>query len=598
MRAKHLTTFRVLTLAALMIAGCASTAPNESDSERGADAGVPKRNAASTGPRAMGNVSADITNVLGRSLPSRIDLFGKEGDFFSLPAPNGEASGSFPEGRYMALVYVYSENIPILAEAKAVDVAADKPAFVLVNLLEGTTAENPLWRFDNDWDMAIDRVELALGTNPDRATGGARDVPGRARIPIQEQVISREAGWYGGELNAYSEYHASRDGKATNSVRQLIQRAEKAGLDFLAITDRNSIESFYDPAYSSDKVILIPALEWGDEERGLALIYAPHTVPELADSPFEAQAIARMIQMQGGVFVVARPCFPNSPWRWGLGYVNGIQVWCRDFRGVPPLSLNTLRPGYDRTKDGPLTDSLQMAANHGELSANDQAQRFWDYELKKGLKASVYGGSGSASGSVPIAEPITFVYAREKSLSGILEGMRNGNTYVTSGPNGPRIEFVADANVQEKDVRPNSLAGFDVPLGGTIPLNVPTLFRVSVPNAKGKRLEVLVDGRTILSKVIEFDDYHHEFLDMPKQYTVYRARIVEAPTKPGFGPLNILAMTSPIYAQEMYIETDNLGIEDMWVRLKNEYNDQPYVSPELDPASRDAYEIRPQLQFD
>src|SRR5690606_20409020 len=190
---------------------------------------------------------------------------------------------------------------------------------------------------------------------------------------------------------------------------------------------------------------------------------------------------------------------------------------------------------------------------------------------------------------VQIGSPVTYVYAREKSLSGIVNGMWNGVTFVSSGGNGPQIFFTGDVRMDDT---------IDVVMGGTMPLNVPTRLFVSVPNGKGKRLEVLENGRTILSKLIETDDYNHSIDVTPTSYSVYRARVVETPAKKGFGPLDVLAMTSPIYAQEIYVETDNLSIQDMWIRLKNEYDELPIGTPELDPASRDPYTIKPDMVFD
>lgn len=589
--------FPVFVSLCFVLAGCASTGTDDaaSDPDEGqASAPAAARPHRDPGvPRKMGTVTADITDVLGKKLAARVDLFNADGEFYAFEVPEGEAVGEVPEGKYRVLVYVYSDNIPVLAYTKVITVEAGKDSYVLVSLLEGATPGTPLWRFDTDFDMAIDRVEMELGTDP----RNARDVPARAQVPIKDKVISTAPGWYRGELHAHSVYHQAPDGKSTNTVKQLVQRAEKQGLDFLAITDRNTLESINDPDYHSEKTILIPAMEWGDEERGLALIYCPFTVPELARNQFEAQATARMVQAQGGVFVVAQPCFPNAPWRWGLGYANGIEVWCRDFRGVPPLSLQAIAPGYDKRKDGPLTDSIALAASLSALSANGQAEQFWNYELQKGLKASVYGGSSSSTSSVPIASPVTYVYAREKSLSGIVNGMWSGVTFVSSGVNGPRIYMTADVNFVES-TGTNAVATIDAVMGGTIPLNAKTRLYVTVPNGKGKRLEILENGRTIVSKLIDTDDYNHIIDVSPASYSVYRARVVDTPTEKGFGPLEVLALTSPIYAQEMYVETNNVSIQDMWIRLKNEYDDLPIGTPELDPASREPYTIKPDMVFD
>ena len=90
-------------------------------------------------------------------------------------------------------------------------------------------------------------------------------------------------------------------------------------------------------------------------------------------------------------------------------------------------------------------------------------------------------------------------------------------------------------------------------IGGVIPTGVDVRFWVQVFNAAGKKLEVLLDGRPILTKVIEGPTFVTRFDQTPKLRGVYRVRIIgpAEPGKKGFGPLEVYATTSPIYAMNI-----------------------------------------------
>jgi hypothetical protein len=274
-------------------------------------------------------------------------------------------------------------------------------------------------------------------------------------------------------------------------------------------------------------------------------------MPMPTDSVSDVQGICNRVQAQGGLFAIAHPCFPQSkasgngtaPWQWGTSFVNAIEVWCRSWRDVPPVSLDVFASEYQRRRQNKLIYSISRAASASTLSANGQAAMFWDFELTRGLKASPIAGSLSSSSKVPMGQPVTYVFAREKSAAGILEGMRLGRTFVTASKKGPIIRFTADEGGD----------GFtDVNMGGIVPLNRDVRFAVQVIGAKGASLELLRNGRVIHSHQIDHDRVE-AFLrtEHPTSYSVYRARVTATPTRMGFGPHEVLAMSSPIYAQEI-----------------------------------------------
>lgn len=505
-----------------------------------------------------GRIKFDITDILGRPLISRavIERDGaKDERVIELP----EGVGTLPAlpGPVRVKVYVYDGEIPFLVDIKNIDVKADESAYVLVTLLEASAETGPLRQFDQDFDMALDSFELRYGNDPlDPAS-----IPGEEAYSWKSPTLKGEPGWYKGELHASSSH-----GYGQETVAELVRRAEKRGIDFLAITDRNSLEAALDPGFVSDEVVLIPAMEWGDDQRGIALVFGPRTFVPVIENVSEAEAMLIRVQAQGGVVAIAHPCFPTNPWQWGFSHMNAVEAWCRDWGNAPPMTLDHLDERNQERKDNKLVHSIAVSAATQGKSANGQAVLFWDLEMNQGLQAGIIAGSRTASPKVPMATPITYVYANEKSLRGILEGLRQGRTFVASGPDGPHIDFTVDV-LDDRSI--------DASIGGVIPINQEARFFVTVKGAKGKRLEVLYNGLPNRVILIDRDEAVYNFVETPNALGSYRIRIVDAPESRHFEFLDMYAMTSAIYAREVVPVDPETG-KAPWIPLKSEY-----VRPEL-----------------
>ena len=251
---------------------------------------------------------------------------------------------------------------------------------------------------------------------------------------------------------------------------------------------------------------------------------------------------------------------------------------------MPGVALDKLSDEYRKRDDnGNLVYSMSLAASALELSANGQANMFWDYETTRGLKASCIAGSLSSSPKVPMGQPLTYIYAKEKSVRGLLEGLRLGRTVVAAGLDAPFIDFVADAQTKPRTLNVDLTASEvpkqtvavgrpDVSIGGIVPLGLLVDFTVQVKNAKGMKLEVLRNGWSILSKKVESEKAEvFRISDTPTSYSVYRARLSKTPTEKGIGPLDMVSMTAPIYAQDIIpIDPTKKDPFDVWIKIKND----------------------------
>ena len=518
------------------------------------------------GVRESSNFSVSIKDILGKPKHGRITVRNLDSPGGTvIPVLDGAGSASLSAGEYVARIEVFDGLVPYLVSIQEFEVRAGEPALLSHEVLEGASGGRSLGAFDTDGDMVIDSVEVALGSDPN----SAMSIPGTRTHIWPAQVKSGEGAWYRGELHARSEY-----GLGTESVAAVIKRAERAGLDFLAILDRNTLGSALDDDYESKSVVLIPGLEWGDEENGVSLVYAPGSKPPIVSSNEEMNAYARLIQSQGGLVFAAHPCFPTAPWNRQIHNLNGVQAWSMGWNAIPPIGTVQLKNEYlERLPDtefqgeivkGDYVFPMARAANIPMLSANGQATAFWNFEMSYGRPLTLIGGSQTGTKKVEIGEPLTYVYAHEKSLEGILEGLRLGRTYVSSGEDGPQIEWIGDIFND---------GSIDVSTGGIVPVDHPTKYYARVRNAKGSKLEVMINGVSALESEIELDDWIFPYVFTPEQYEVYTLRVLGEPNGEGFGITNVVAMSGAIYAQGI-VPDDSAGKaigSDGWVKIENEY---------------------------
>lgn len=518
-----------------------------------------------------GVFSVKVADILEQSLPARVRLLNDQGNLVArFDVPEGRADLQFTVGRYTALVDVYDDGVPILVHIQPIALPSAPSPAIVVSLLEGSGSRN-LAQFDGDLDLALDRLEVEHNTNPE----DARDSPGEKVFDWPSPVLITEGQWYRGELHAYSNY-----GPGSESVEKIIRRAETSGLDFLAITDPNSVQSALDPAYKSSKLVLIPAMEWGTPDQGTALVYAPSELLPSDVSRVEAQALALRLQARGGLFVIAHPATPGRAWNWGLNFFNGVEVWWRDWRQTAPIQLSNLSEEWRvRDESGKFRFAIAAAAATRGLSGNGQSTIFYDMQTTHLAKAAVIAGSGSTGRKEPLGAPVTYVYGREKSLKGILEGIRKGRTYVSRGLDGPVIEFQADILADGQ---------IDVGMGGVVPINVTSRFVAGVSGAKGARLDILMNGYPVRSVPIDSDKLTMSLEQTPDALGAFRMRIVTAPTEQGYGYAEMLAMSSPIYAQSYFVEGGPQAGRDGWIEVESNWQEprpQDLVDPtKLDPS--------------
>jgi hypothetical protein len=128
-------------------------------------------------------------------------------------------------------------------------------------------------------------------------------------------------------------------------------------------------------------------------------------------------------------------------WQYGLDVpVDSVEVWNIGHITQPPLPAAT---------------------------SNEDAAIYWECWLNRGAKVAATGGSDSHWLSTSLAQgpgnPTTWVYAQERSATGVLDAIREGRTSISMVPpalGGPRLLLEADA---DRDGTYESMVGDTVP---------------------------------------------------------------------------------------------------------------------------------------
>lgn len=206
--------------------------------------------------------------------------------------------------------------------------------------------------------------------------------------------------------------HSLRSDGALSPTR-LAVAAQKAGLDFLFLTDHNNPFPFPEPD-SHTGVRLLPGMEWTHYagHAGMLGIFYPCDDPFCFSSgPIREEAFAKLDQARrrGALVVLHHPFCPDCGWL----------------------------PGFDLPHD------LIEVWNGGTSSrVTERTVRWWHRMLCSARrKLPVTGGSDfhSFEGSCAPGSPCLCLYAQSPETPDILSALRLGNSYLSCNPKGPGL---------------------------------------------------------------------------------------------------------------------------------------------------------------
>lgn len=237
-------------------------------------------------------------------------------------------------------------------------------------------------------------------------------------------VLRAQPGWYRGDLHMHSA-HSDASCSAESGQRVpcplflTLQAARAAGLDFVALTDHNTVSQLQDirelqPYF--DRLLLIPGMELTTFQ-GHANVFGLQQwlefrlgTPALPDW----NAVFDKVQRRGLLLSINHPVLPNDERCMGCG-----------FTPQGPADLRRI--------------ALVEAVNGQDADTAVSGIPFWHRLLDQGLHVTGIGGSDNhdatrtdvASGqTTPVGHPTTVVHAQALSQAAILAGLRAGRVFI------------------------------------------------------------------------------------------------------------------------------------------------------------------------
>ncbi|MCY4376086.1 MAG: CehA/McbA family metallohydrolase [Spirochaetaceae bacterium] len=316
-------------------------------------------------------------------------------------------------------------------------------------------------------------VRASERSEPHSKSDGARATCGP---PEQPDPVRRGAGWYRGDLHAHT-FHSDAEG----SPQVLHRLASALGLDYLAVTDHNTVTAWdYFTAASSPELVFVPGVEI-TTYRGHANVLG---VRDWID--FRIRTEDDLTQLAAEVR-----------------------------RRNALLSVNHDKPPMRWTLPEPDMACMEVWQRHW-WTGNEASLARFDARIRQGRRITLIGGSDYHTPARPLAEdpfglgcPTTVVWLEELSIAALIAGLARGCVYVTESPRGPHLEIRAHG----------------VPMGGVVRAPNRLVVDVDVRGAAGDILLLVGPDGPVAETVI---DATHFALEVPGARGFVRAEIIAA----------------------------------------------------------------------
>ncbi|MCB9561526.1 MAG: CehA/McbA family metallohydrolase [Kofleriaceae bacterium] len=335
------------------------------------------------------------------------------------------------------------------------------------------------------WTLVIGKAKLVGGAGSYDITVTFDDAATLTPLPraaFDPVVVRAAPGWYAGDLHVHSE----ESGDAAATLPQIATLARDRGLDFVVVTDHNTVSHHGRlAAYQAEltDLLLVRGIEvttYGGHGNAIGVsAYVDHRV---GLDGVSATTIADAVAAQGGLFSVNHPTLALGDTCIGCAWVHADTPWDE----VASFEIQT--GPYDVT---------------GVLFT-PQAIEMWDGLLDQGYRLAAVGGSDDHRAGMDesgtqsaVGSPTTMVYADELSEAGVVAAIRAGHTVVKlRGPDDPMVELTA-----------RTADGGTAIVGDTVTGIGLAHLDVHVTGGAGTTLELWRDGVRIGSEVVDGDDW-------------------------------------------------------------------------------------------
>jgi len=386
--------------------------------------------------------------------------------------------------------------------------------------------------YPGTWQLLLGLHQLAAGGCDVRAMIRPRPAPEEQSSPValpcpfETRAVASGGGWLRGDLHCHSDHS---DGTAP--LPDLLAAARAQGLDFLAVTEHNTVshlpplrELFPQAATGEPPLLLLPGMEI-TTYHGHANIWP---VSDWFDFRIweddQLRVVREMVRQQGALFSVNHPKEGGPPWQ----FSSFFEPDCMEVWGAP------------------------------WFVSNYQALATWDRLLQQGQRVTAVGGSDKHQapftgelGWYEIGTPTTWVWAEELSIPAIVEGLRAGRVFVSEGPGGPGIELVAEA------------AGQRATMGQVLPVLPGEAVHLGcrVLGAVGCLLRLNSAQRTWVVE-IDSEEFEHTWRIEVKDDLYLRPEVIdrpEVPLKEEPAALVARALGNPVYLSQPHLDQEAMS---------------------------------------
>jgi hypothetical protein len=333
-------------------------------------------------------------------------------------------------------------------------------------------------------------------------------------------TVSPERRWYKGDFHV----HSVQSGDASATFDQIHDLATTRGLDFINMSDHNTVaQHALIAAYQQSHpgfLILRGAEITTYSGHGNAVGIHDYVDHRLGYNGRTIADVVDDVTAQGGIFIVNHPM----------------------------LDLGTACIGcaWGHVDDTPWDEVSGMEIITGNFDIGvavfvPRALQLWDQLEQEGHRIAAIGGSddhtaGMNEGSTgsPIASPTTLVLADNLSEAAIIDAIKHGRTIVNlRGPDDPLVELSSSDGVKTNGE-----------IGDDVEGSVRAMFQLHVVGGNGYFLDLVRDGEKIQHVPVTSDDFATKLTDEVAGDHRYRAQLLDELGHP-------VVITSHIYMHTM-----------------------------------------------
>jgi hypothetical protein len=315
-----------------------------------------------------------------------------------------------------------------------------------------------------------------------------------------------------------------------STVHECVQKAQERGLDWIFITDGNTIAAKLNCTQETNSTFICGLGQevMAKEEINITNEIIAWGIHSLVDwetnTNYTVGDIMDEIHAQGGLAYLPHPCAPDEDDNY-------------DYFGVyDDFDAMSIYHGYAGFNDDPIIWQLQM---------DEKALRKWDEYLNNGFRKTALGESDCKNANnIPdygdvdnrrgaISYPRNYIYAKEFSVRGIIEAVRHGRVYVSDGPT---MNFTIDGYIMGDTIYAESAQSLNIQITGNA--------------IEGSTVKIISSGVDIYSQGVSAGPFSINFNHMATTDAYFRAEIRtfndQTFPKPFKGETNI-SFSNPIY---------------------------------------------------